>query len=46
MYPQYFESPRDVDILVDGIKLINELANTPALQKYGLAINTTPTKVC
>jgi len=46
MYPQYFESPRDVDILVDGTKLIIELANTPALQKYGLTIDTTPVKGC
>jgi hypothetical protein len=46
MYPQYFESPRDVDILVDGIKLIIELANMPALQKYGLTIDTTPAKGC
>ena len=46
MYPHYLESPRDVDILVDGIKLIIKLANTPALQKYGLTIDTTPAKGC
>jgi choline dehydrogenase len=46
MYPHYLESQRDVDILVDGIKLGIELANTPALQKYGLTIDTTPVKGC
>jgi choline dehydrogenase len=46
MYPHYLESPRDIDILVDGIKLVIQLANTPALQKYGLTIDTTPTKGC
>lgn len=46
MYPHYFESQRDIDILVDGIKLIIKLANTPALQKYGLTIDTTPAKGC
>jgi choline dehydrogenase len=46
MYPHYLESQRDVDILVDGIKLIIKLANTPALQKYGLTIDTTPAKGC
>jgi len=46
MYPHYLESPRDVDILVDGMKLIIKVANTPALQKYGLTIDKTPAKGC
>jgi choline dehydrogenase len=46
MYPHYLESQRDVDILVDGLKLSIKLANTPALQKYGLTLDTTPVKGC
>jgi Choline dehydrogenase and related flavoproteins len=44
MYPHHLVSPRDVDILVDCIKLVIKLAYTPALQKYGLTIDTTPAK--
>jgi choline dehydrogenase len=40
------ESPRDVDILVDGIKFSMKLAKTPALQKYGFTVDTTPAKGC
>jgi hypothetical protein len=40
------QSQRDADILVDGLKLSIKLANTPALQKYGLAMDTTPVKAC
>jgi choline dehydrogenase len=46
IYPYYLDSPRDVDILIDGIKLSIRLANTPALQKYGLTVDTTPAKGC
>lgn len=46
MYPPYLQTQRDVDILVDGIKLSIKLANTPAMQKYGLTVDTTPVKGC
>lgn len=46
MYPHYLESPHDIDTLVDGMKLSIKLANTPALQKYGLTVDTTPAKGC
>jgi choline dehydrogenase len=46
MYPPYLQTQRDVEILVDGIRLSIELANTPAMQKYGLKMDTTPVKGC
>jgi choline dehydrogenase len=46
IYPHYLDSQHDVDILVDGIKLCIKLANTPALQAYGLVIDSTPVKGC
>jgi choline dehydrogenase len=46
MYPPYLQTQRDVDILVDGIKLSIKLANTPAMQKYSLKLDTTPVKGC
>jgi choline dehydrogenase len=46
MYPPYLQTQRDVDILVDGIKLSIKLANTPAMQKYGFTVDTTPVKGC
>lgn len=46
LYPPYLQTQRDVDILVDGLKLSIKVANTPALQKYGLTLDTTPVQGC
>ncbi|PSN40240.1 Glucose dehydrogenase [FAD, quinone] [Blattella germanica] len=46
IYPNYLESIRDVDVLVDGIKLCIKLAFTPAMQKYNFTLDTTPVPGC
>ena len=46
IYPHYLDKQKDVDILVDGLKLCIQLANTPALQKYNYTIDKTPVTGC
>ncbi|PSN31201.1 Glucose dehydrogenase [FAD, quinone], partial [Blattella germanica] len=46
IYPNYLENQKDVDVLVDGIKLSIELTKTAALQKHNMTIDTTVVKGC
>lgn len=36
--PQYLSHPDDIDVLVDGLKMIEQLVNTPAFQELGADI--------
>ncbi|XP_069669075.1 glucose dehydrogenase [FAD, quinone]-like [Periplaneta americana] len=46
IYPRYLQAQRDVDVLVDGLKLAIQLTKQPALQKYGFTMDTTPVAGC
>ncbi|XP_069698999.1 glucose dehydrogenase [FAD, quinone]-like [Periplaneta americana] len=46
IYANYFSDEHDVDVLVDGIKLIIELTQTQALQRWGFELITTPAEGC
>ena len=46
IYANYLENRRDIDVLIDGLRLCIELANTPAMQKYNITVDTTKMYGC
>ncbi|KAJ9596746.1 hypothetical protein L9F63_012232 [Diploptera punctata] len=46
IYPNYLQELQDVDVLVDGLKLCLQMANTTAMQKYNLELNVNPVSGC
>lgn len=44
--PQYFSVDSDVDVMVDGIKTIIRMTQTPALQEWGFQLDTSPEEGC
>ncbi|XP_068081556.1 glucose dehydrogenase [FAD, quinone] isoform X2 [Anabrus simplex] len=44
--PQYLSVERDVEVLVEGLKMMIEMSKTPALQRWGLELVTTPAAGC
>jgi glucose 1-dehydrogenase (FAD, quinone) len=46
IFANYLTHPDDIKVVVEGIKFAIRLANTKALQKYGIKLDTTPVKGC
>ncbi|KAL7289003.1 hypothetical protein TKK_0016960 [Trichogramma kaykai] len=46
IYPNYFQDPQDMKVLVEGVKIAMALSRTPAFRKYGSALNPTPFPGC
>ncbi|XP_025205894.1 glucose dehydrogenase [FAD, quinone] isoform X2 [Melanaphis sacchari] len=46
IHARYLSHPDDVAVLVDGIKIAIRLSETPALRKYGMELDRTPTMGC
>lgn len=46
IFARYLTNPADVATLIEGIKIAIKLSETPALQKYGFRLDTTPAMGC
>jgi choline dehydrogenase len=46
IFPNYFSVERDAEILIDGIKLAIQLAQTRSLQGWGMELDRTPAEGC
>lgn len=44
--PKYFHEDLDLDILFDGVKILNEIIQTPPMKKYGVGYNEGPILIC
>lgn len=44
--PQYLSHPDDIDVLVDGLKMIEQFVKTPAFQELGADITQRPLPGC
>lgn len=45
-YPNYLEHPDDVETLLEGVKHVVKLLQTPAFQKLGARLNPIPLPLC
>ena len=46
IYPNYFEDPQDIKVLIEGMKIAIGLSRTPAFRKYGSELNSKPFPNC
>ncbi|XP_075222636.1 glucose dehydrogenase [FAD, quinone]-like [Lycorma delicatula] len=46
LYPNYFDHPRDLQILVEGIKMAVKITEMPAFAKFGTRLLRTPFPGC
>lgn len=46
IYPNYFNDPQDLAVLVEGVKIAIALSRTPAFRKYGSELNPVPFPGC
>lgn len=46
IYPNYLNKDEDIKVLIEGIKIIQRLAKTESLKKWGIEMDITPAKGC
>lgn len=46
MYPRYLTHPDDIQVLIEGVKFVQRLANTAALRSFGMELDPTPARGC
>ena len=46
IYPRYLENERDLEVLIDGLRICMEMAKAPALQKYNLTLDEYKAEGC
>ncbi|XP_049767288.1 glucose dehydrogenase [FAD, quinone]-like [Schistocerca cancellata] len=44
--PRYLSRPRDLDVLVDGLRLVARAARTPPMRAWGVAVDDAPRPGC
>ncbi|XP_046988479.1 glucose dehydrogenase [FAD, quinone]-like [Schistocerca americana] len=46
LQPNYLREKRDMDVMIDGIRLVQRMAKTPPLKKLGFRLDSKPSKGC
>lgn len=44
--PNYLQKPKDVELLIQGMKLVKKFSESKALSKFGAIFNTNPIPDC
>lgn len=46
IHPQYFNHPRDLEVIIDGLNIAVKLSKTNALKNAGITLDTNPSELC